>query len=97
MNKRSNTTAGYNCQKKYANPKPPSSSYIDHLDGLVVKESASRAEDPKFESRLRRDFFGVESYQRLQNWHSSGYPVRRLVLKGQCWDWLARRQYTVTG
>ena len=25
--------------------------------------SASRAEDPGFESRLRRDFFGVESYQ----------------------------------
>ena len=33
------------------------------LDGLVVKASASRAEDPGFESRLRRDFFGVESYQ----------------------------------
>ena len=31
--------------------------------GLVVKASASRAEDPGFESRLRRDFFGVESYQ----------------------------------
>ena len=27
------------------------------------KASASRAEDPRFESRLRRDFFGVESYQ----------------------------------
>ena len=27
------------------------------------KASASRAEDPEFESRLRRDFFGVESYQ----------------------------------
>ena len=36
---------------------------IDHLAGLVVKASASRAEDPGFESRLRRDFFGVESYQ----------------------------------
>ena len=36
----------------------------DHrLVGLVVKASASRAEDPGFESRLRRDFFGVESYQ----------------------------------
>ena len=33
------------------------------LVGLVVKASASRAEDPGFESRLRRDFFGVESYQ----------------------------------
>ena len=26
------------------------------------KASASRAEGPGFESRLRRDFFGVESY-----------------------------------
>ena len=49
------------------------------LIGLVVKASALRAEDPGFESCLRRDFFGVESYQWLQNWHSSGYPVRRLV------------------
>ena len=31
--------------------------------GLVVKASASRAEDPGFESHLRRDFFRVESYQ----------------------------------
>ena len=30
---------------------------------LRVKASASRAEDPGFESRLRRDFSGVESYQ----------------------------------
>ena len=36
---------------------------IDRLVGLVVKASASKAEDPGFESRLRRDFFGVESYQ----------------------------------
>ena len=27
------------------------------------KASASRAEGPGFESRLRRDFFGIESYQ----------------------------------
>ena len=25
-------------------------------------------------------FFGVESYQWLKNWHSSGYPYRRLAL-----------------
>ena len=61
------------------------------------KASASRAEDPGFESRLRWDFFGVESYQWLKNWHSSGYPARRLVLWGQRWDWSARCQYTVTG
>ena len=36
---------------------------INRLVGLVVKASASRAEDPGFESHLRRDFFGVESYQ----------------------------------
>ena len=35
----------------------------DHLVGLVVKVSASRAEDPGFESCLRPDFSGVESYQ----------------------------------
>ena len=39
------------------------SSYRHHLVGLVVKASASRAEDPGFESHLRRDFFGVESCQ----------------------------------
>ena len=33
------------------------------LVGLVVKASASRAEDPGFEARWRRDFSGVESYQ----------------------------------
>ena len=38
-------------------PKP------NRLVGLVVKASASRAEDPGFESRWRRDFFGVEPYQ----------------------------------
>ena len=35
------------------------------------KASTSTAEDPGFESRLRRDFFGVESYQWLKHWHSS--------------------------
>ena len=40
-----------------------SASRADRLVGLVVKASASRAEGPGFESRLRRDFFGVESYQ----------------------------------
>ena len=35
----------------------------NRLVGLVVKASASRAEGPGFESRWRRDFFGVQSYQ----------------------------------
>ena len=55
----------------------------DRLVGLVVKVSASKAEDPGFESRLLRDFFGVKSYQWLKNWYSSGYPAtsaRRLAL-----------------
>ena len=34
----------------------------DRLVGLVVKVSASRAEDPGFDSRKRRDFFRIESY-----------------------------------
>ena len=61
------------------------------------KVSTLRAEDPGFGSRFRRDFFWVESYQWLKNWHSSGYPARHLTLKGQHWDWSARCQYTVTG
>ena len=36
---------------------------MDRLVGLAVKAPASRAEGPGFESRLRRGFFGVESYQ----------------------------------
>ena len=47
----------------------------DRLDGLAVKASASRAEDPS----LRRDFFGVESYQWFKNWRSTGYPAGGLV------------------
>ena len=35
----------------------------DRLVDLVVKASASRAEDPGFESCLRRGFFRVESYR----------------------------------
>ena len=35
----------------------------DHLVGLVVKASVLRAEDPGFESPMRQDFSGVESYQ----------------------------------
>ena len=38
-------------------------SFIRLLRCLSGKASASGAEDPGFESRLRRDFFRVESYQ----------------------------------
>ena len=34
------------------------SAPFGRLVGLVVKASASKAEDPEFESRLRRDFSG---------------------------------------
>ena len=37
--------------------------FSDHLVGLMVKVSALRVEDPRFESRLHQDFFWVESYQ----------------------------------
>ena len=40
-----------------------SSPAYNRLVDLVVNASASRAEDPGFKSRLRRDFSGVESYQ----------------------------------
>ena len=42
---------------------PNIASTSHRLTGLVVTASASTAEDPGFESRLRRDFSGVESYQ----------------------------------
>ena len=69
----------------------------NRLVGLVVKASASKAEDPGFESRLQRDFSGVKSYQWLKNWHSSGYPAKLLALWGRHWDWWALCHYIVTG
>ena len=39
----------------------------DRLAGLVVKASASKAKDPGFESRLRRDFSGSS--------HTSGLKI----------------------
>ena len=46
----------------------------DHLGGLVVKASASGAEDPGFESRLHRDFSGSSHTSDLKN----GTPVATL-------------------
>ena len=46
----------------------------DRLLDLVVKSSASRAEDPKFESRLRRDFSGSSHSSDL----NIGTPVATL-------------------
>ena len=39
-------------------PLTPGTTPHNRLVGLVVKASASGAEDPGFESRLRREFFG---------------------------------------
>ena len=44
---------------------------VDRLVGPVVKVSASRAEDPGFESRLRRDFSGSS--------HTSDFKIGTLV------------------
>ena len=38
-------------------------SHTCRFPGLVVKASASRAEDPGFESHLQQDFSRAESYQ----------------------------------
>ena len=100
---RQTKTPGYSL---YPRAVPPTAGFFTlslaqhafhRLVGLVVKASASRAEDPEFESRLRGDFSGSSHTSDLKNWHSSGCPARRLALKGQRWDWLARCQYTVTG
>ena len=52
-----------NCEEKYISSVHSFLWKIDLLVGLVVKASASRTEGPGFESCLRRDFFGAESYQ----------------------------------
>ena len=52
-----------NVEPTYQTPSLIPTLHCHRLVGLVVKASASRAEGPGFESRLRRDFFGVESYQ----------------------------------
>ena len=58
----------------------PISFACNRLAGLVIKATASRATDPGFDSRLRRDFSGSSFTSGLKNWHSSGYPARRLAL-----------------
>ena len=47
---------------------------LHRLDGLVVKASASGAEDPRFEFRLRRDFSGSSHASDL-NMALRGYPL----------------------
>ena len=67
------------------------SRYADHLVGLVVKASPSRAEDPGFDSRLRRwDFFPGS--------HTSDLRIGTVATLPDAWrlDWSNRCQYTVT-
>ena len=64
----------------------------DCLFGLVVKGSASRTEDPGFDSRLRHGDFSRSSHTSgLKNWLSSGYPGSALGLVGPVsiyFDWV---------
>ena len=62
-------------------PPPPTHTHTacvhspsHRLVGLVDKASAWRAEDPGFESHLRRDFSGSSDTSDFKNWHSSGHP-----------------------
>ena len=52
---------------------------LNRLVGLVVKASASRAEDPEFDPACAGIFSG-SSHTSDKNWHSSGYSARRLEL-----------------
>ena len=54
----------------------------DRLVGQVVKASAASAEDPGFESLLRRDFPGSShtSDFKIGTPVATGYPARRLAL-----------------
>ena len=56
------------------------SSQTDRLVGLVVKKSASRTEDPEFESRLRLDFSGLSHTSDLK----IGTPVATLLSAWCC-------------
>ena len=56
------------------------SLFCDRLVGLVVKASASRAEDPGFESRLRQNFPGLSHTRDLK----IGTPVATLPGAWHC-------------
>ena len=47
------------------------SKKTNRLDGLAVKASAWRAEDPGFESRLRQDFSDSSHTSDSKNWYST--------------------------
>ena len=56
-----------------------SSPYLYRLIGLVVRCPPRERMIPGSNPACAGIFFGVESYQWLKNWHSSGYPARRLA------------------
>ena len=58
---------------------------------LVARIFATRVAEMGSVPTFSVEIFRIESYS-----HSCGYPARRLVFLGQCWDWLAQCQYTVT-
>ena len=70
FSKQASTTTIYNplLKSRFANPSETRvGSVVCHrLVGLVVKMSASRAEDPGFESHLRRDFSGSKHTSHLK-------------------------------
>ena len=59
---------------------------------LSGKASALREEDlgsvPTF--LVGFFFFWVKSYWWSENWYSSCYRTRHLMLMGQCWDWFSQ-------
>ena len=76
----------------------PKLSFIYLLVGLVVKASVSKAAEPG-----STPSFPVENspgrvipvtWNLVRHWLPSHAPG---VIQGQCWDWSARCQYTVTG
>ena len=50
------------------------------VGAVRVKASASRATDAGVRFSFAQGLFRVESFQRLNNWHSCGYLARRLAL-----------------
>ena len=69
----------------------------DQLVGLVVRHPPRDRHTWLWFSLSPGIFFQVKPYLWLENWHCRIYPARFLVWQGQCWNWLAWCQCTVTG
>ena len=68
----------------------------DRLVGLVVKASASRAEDPGFESRFRRDFSASSQTSDVKI-GTQWLPCQAPGMKGSALELVGPCQYTLTG